>query len=346
MISEATTAQWTELIRRALKLSKLDPWNYFRETDFLRVESLISKDSYWVSFADAGESGQSLICAAGQYGLCNLLESLCGTDAGTEEARLYGQDSLAVYFACQEELTPYDIQLMKVCGAQASSPGDILYFRRLEPGYVPWTLTGDEVMILADLLANITSAAEDYISGKAEAFFPLGNVLARRYDKETGEWTTQSEKLHIPSREYHSELLRDELLLARLRRKQLVDARLELDVFRLPVPLDDDAGKKPFYPGMALIADEKTGQLVEFEVFTPDDSEIDTVVSLIMGFIEKYGRPLIFYVQNRKVKDMLGEVCRKIGIPVRVLSFLSAINSFKYAKGISRQPTQEDSLTK
>ena len=332
-MNKATVSQWERLYKITLDIKELQPWARLKSTDLIALENLMIDETYYFNFMGEDRSSYCIGCFIGQKGLEGFNQIRYSVNDMQKEL-IYEQYSMVAYFGAQADITHEDAALIRDLKLFFMENGDWLYFRSFEPGYVPWPLNCEEVLLLTDLFRELYSALKDLVKGDLTIDF-TNQMLLRRFDSEKSERVSETVPVPEIRKEYESVQITDELMLARIMKRPLVDAKLEFDVFNIMIPIGDEKHKKPFYPIMALLADASTGLLVEFEVFTPEDSEIEHVIAILYGFIIKHGRPLIIYLQDARLKAILDSLCRRTAIPLEMVNFLPAINAFKLEKGIS-----------
>jgi hypothetical protein len=335
-MNKRTVGEWGALYEIALDIKALDPWAWLGDEALIRVCDPLSEEDYYFGFMRKSATSRGISCFIGTEGLQGFYDMMNGGDAPSE--LLLAQKSLIAYFGAQEDLTEEDAALIEALNLFFKGEGDWLWFRSFEPGYTPWPLSREEVVTLTGLYRQLHAALRYLGEAKPKIAFEREEILSRRYDADAGEWVNESVPFVCPPREYEAVTIRDELMLARALKRPLVDARLELDVFGVMVPVEDEAMGKPFYPTMALLADASSGQIIEFEMFTPEDSAAEHVFSLLMGFIEKHGRPLMIYMQSPRVKAIIEPLSGETMLATEMVNFLPAINAFKLEKGITRIP--------
>lgn len=341
-MNKATVSQWGRLYDIALDIKELQPWEKLRESDLIALESPMSEETVYFSFMGKNRSSFGISCFIGQKGLEGFYD-LTDCRDGARSELLFKQNSLVAYFGAQKDVTQEDAALIKSLKLCFDRDGDWLYFRCFEPGYVPWPLNLEEVLLLTDLYGALYTALKELFEDAVPVDFTK-QIFCRRMNPETGAWISEVMPRSTREKQIQNVSITDELMLARIMKRPLVDARLELDVFNIMIEVEDEEYKKPFYPAMILLADAASGRIVEFEVFTPKDSETEHVIALILGFIEKHGRPLIIYLQNPRLQAILGQLCRSTAIPLEMVNFLPSINAFKLEKGITKS-TEDNNET-
>ncbi len=333
-MNKATVSQWGKLYDIALDIKELRPWSKLKDTDIIAVTSPMSEETYYFSFMGINRERYGISCFIGRRGLDGFF-SLRDSGYNLQSELLCEQYSMIAYFGTQADITEEDAALIRDLKLYFPEDRDWLYFRSFEPGYVPWPLSLEEVLLLTDLFGELYAALRGLFADAPEIDFSK-QILLRRPCAESGGWVSETAPIPERRKEYQSIKLTDELLMARLMKRPLVDAKLEFDIFYIMMPLDDKEYKKPFFPMMALLVDSPTGSLIEFEIFTPKDDENEHVIALLLGFIEKHGRPLTICLQNPRLKAALELFCRSTAISLEMVNFLPSINAFKLEKGISQ----------
>ncbi|ETA81834.1 DUF6930 domain-containing protein [Youngiibacter fragilis] len=73
------------------------------------------------------------------------------------------------------------------------------------------------------------------------------------------------------------------------------------------------------------------------EVLIPEDEEIPTILNILLGYIEEFGRPGEIRLRDDMIEISIKEICDELGIRTSVSGSLPAIDAaFESVTGLNR----------
>jgi len=237
------------------------------------------------------------------------------------------QDCMMCYYGDREEIEHPDREVMKALDLKFRGKNNWIYFRVMEPGYLPWFLNAEQADLLTEILQNFVEAYTDYISGKLEIDFENGETLIRKYSSEKEEWTNEAAPSPPIPMEIEELQFKDELLLKRLKNSPKTKIELELDILYLPTPVQDKKDEKPYFPRFIMLADHKTGQPL-FQNLMPSDIENrNAAISVLVNYINEHGKPAKLHLRDKFFAPHVDSFCEQVGIKA-VYKGVDAIDDF------------------
>ena len=174
-------------------------------------------------------------------------------------------------------------------------------------------------------------ALKALIEGRIKVGFESGNILYRKYDDESKLWLTYEAPNIIPPRNRMTLVINDELLLAKLNKLKAAGNEIELDTLYLNAVINDKEFERPVLGNLLLIADCKSGQLVDQNMLSPKDDLIQNIFGIFINYLMQMGKPKTVYVRDEYMQDYLKDLCARIGVPLKVKGKLKAIDTFEKA---------------
>jgi hypothetical protein len=312
-----TKAEINALITVAVKFNTSKGWEIFDDYPLCAV-CLENGDEYFFT-ANRADERAILACLVGVDGLRSYFRTL--KDDAPPDVR-YAQRSIDAYFANSRRafdgfgfgIIPYEWQ------------GTCCLFLSLEPYYIAQSPNAWEAETLTELYGELLELfkwlrTENPIVSALKLETPV-----RFFDSETGEWKNEVHKLKTPP-EIKIIPPVDEISAVRLKRANFIDARLEIDLVleRREIRTADE--HKPFYPRTIYLADTGHQKILMYSTITPQQEAASEVISTLVAFISKFGKPDLIQVQTDAVYAMLVEFCDDEQITLKQVSFLPTINA-------------------
>lgn len=304
--------QWEALYEVAGNLKKLAPWRALYDTDILVLQLPGQEEPVYCSVMGQGGMSFGIGIYPGHESFLRL-NRIISQDACSPELLALEQDCLMCHFGDREDIEAEDRAVMKMLGLRFRGKSQWIYFRSMVPGQFPWYLDADQADLLTAALQNLFMLCVYYMEGKLDVDFEAGKTLLRWYDQEKEMWFNGVIPMPVPKLDRSLDL-QDELLLARLKRKKKTSARLELDSFYLPVPIQEDKLSPPVGIHMALLVDKDSGVILDQSTDGPDMPALAAAPSMLVNYMEEYGRPAIVYVRSEWMGTLLRNTCKAVGV--------------------------------
>lgn len=327
MIEDATLQGWKDLYEVAIKIKELKPWEYLWDMDIFTLFLPEIKEPFY--FSVMGRAGECYSIGAYEgfdefSGFMRIVES---QDIPDHQMFRY-QNNLMCYFGDRDELTKGELKIIKDLGIKFRGRNEWVYFRSFKTGYYPHTLDQTQVQNLTVLLRQLYMSLRAYIEKGVKVDFEKGNSLYRHYDEEDDLWYNYEHPLIIPNKNYIRVEITDELLIERLNKQKINKSIIEIDTLYLNAKINDKQYDRPVVPKLCLIADQRTGIILDQDMLSPEDEEVQSVLDMTINYILQMGKPKAIYVRDDIVEKLLIDLCEKTNINLKVKGKLKAIDSF------------------
>lgn len=153
-----------KLYEISIKLKELEPWLELSEFDFITIKDKQHESIAMCSVSGNTESGFAIKVYEGAEAIDNLFTMIDSTDIPEVQKYRY-EKSLVCNFGSREELTVKDRNTIKELGYKFRGKNNWIYFRSLEPLYMPYFLNEAEVLRLTEILKQLYSAIEAIKNG-------------------------------------------------------------------------------------------------------------------------------------------------------------------------------------
>ncbi len=328
MRKEANLEQWRLLYDEAVKFKALEPWKYVWDMELLVIVLPKYEEPFFCSIM-------------GKAGDCTAIGTYEGYDAihgfyyivdkqqiPTSQLVRY-QNNMMCYFGNRTELTSKELKVIKDLGIKFRGKNEWVYFRAFETGYAPYILDEPQVVKLTNVFKQLYLALKELIEGRVKVDFERGNILLRKHNEESGEWETSESPNIIPPRDRKTIVLRDEILLAKIKKKNATGNEIELDTLYLRTIFQDKEIEKPFLGNLAILADHLDGIIIDQNMLTPKDDVIEYIFGMFINYVMEYGKPRIVYIRDEYIQDYLQDLCEKIGVSLKIRDNLRTIDMFE-----------------
>ncbi len=327
MRKEATLEQWHDLYDVSIRIKALKPWEYFWDMDIITILLPDREEPYYCSIM--GKAGEcfSIGTYAGFDAMNDFYEIVENTDIPPEQMLRY-QNNMMCYFGNRDELTKKEWKIIKDLGLKFRGKNNWIYFHSFKTGYVPYILDADQVVELTEVFQQLFMALRAYIEKGIKVDFEKGNTLLRRYDKEKQLWYCYESQLLLPPRKYLIPVLQDDLLMARLKKQKETREKIEIDIVYLNVVVNDKKYDRPIDPKMCMIADFNNGMLIDHDMISPEDDEVEVILDMIINYIMQAGKPEMIFVRDKYIEALLSDICERTNINLKIKGSLQGIDAF------------------
>lgn len=324
----ASTEQWRRLYEVAAELKRAEPWSVLWDADIVTIQLPDQEEPVFCSVMGQGGACFGIGVYPG-YDAFSRLHRLMSEDRKSPSGMdAFEQKCLMCYYGDREEIEPRDRAVMQELGLKFRGRNQWIFFRALEPGYLPWFLDAEQVRLLTDALENLAMAFDYLLRGDIQVDFEGGETLLRFYSEERGEWLNtaiQFPPLPVQQCSLH---LKDELLLARLKKQKKRNVALEIDSFYLPTPVQERKDEVPYLPRMTILADRTQGMLLDQHMAQPDEGPKGIPLDILVDYIETHGRPSAVYVRDDRIASILTETCAAIGVSLIAGEGMPTVDAF------------------
>lgn len=319
--------QWQSLYEVAIRLKEMKPWTQLWDMDLIRIILPGYEEPYFCSIM--GNAGECLAVGVYKgYDSIHGFYDLAYKNKMPPSQLIRYQKSLMCYFGDREELTDKERKIIKDLGLKFRGRNEWIYFRSFEPRYAPYQPDESQVIELTEVLRNLYMALIQLFQGKIKVDFDNGYALQRSYDEETNLWLNYAVPNELPPRKRIIPAINDHLLIAKLKKMKSNGSEVELDTLYFDTIIKDRQYHKPIIPVMLLLADSRTGTILGHDMLSPEDDIINKVFNVFIGYIQNFGKPKMIHVRDEYMKDNLKDLCKRIGVSIKIDEQLRATDFF------------------
>lgn len=197
-----------------------------------------------------------------------------------------------------------------------------------EPGYLPYILDYDEVILLTEVFKNLFMAIRGYIENSLAVDFENGETLLRRYDEKDKIWYTHDAEMLVAEIEYSVPVLQDEILIAKLKKERCNNKNIEIDIMFLNTPINNKNLDRPILPKMLVMSDCQSGGIIDHSMLKEDEKDVQEIIGMLINYITQIGRPKTIFVRDEYIESLLIDLCKRTNINLKVKGKLGAIDEF------------------
>lgn len=335
MSAAATTQQWKELYEAADQYRKAAIWRWMSNGHLFGVRDPASEEIGYCSVFGNGGEMFGLAVYMGTGGLRTIADMLAGK---LDEDPMFSQHCLLLSLDDRAELDPAEYKRIKQLGLGYRGKKSWPTFRLHEPGMMPWPeLTAEQVVYMTQALEQARIVGEAYrdrpdalLDGEGE------QLLVREAAPAGGAYEWRSVWLEpAPLEETEAEAASsapplDELRIVKaLKGAKGISGIWEADSFYVPMPIQE--GSRPFFPKMALIVDQSSGQILKFGLSKGDEAAAAMNEHLLTLIEELKAVPRELWVGSESAGDALLPLAEALKLELMFSPELPALSEAREA---------------
>lgn len=309
---EPSLEQWDVLYKAADEIKQMRPWEKLWDTDIFTLQ-MPGKEPTFLSVMGRNRECFGISIYPGYQSMSGFDRMMSAPRGEPPFVTFSYQNCLLCYFGSREELSKNDLRIIKLLGLKYRGKDQWTYFRTMRTGYCPWQPDEQEAELLTTALQQFIDAYRAMEEEKILVDFKRQTLL-HRYSPENNCWeTVPCDKLPV-YKNAEPVIVKDELLVARLKRMKLTQTVLSLDVIFIPYAVKKKSKGVPFYPKVLLLLDETNGKILCQHLFGIDETEEELIPDMLREHILKNGRPYTLYVRDDRIGNIVEDFCKKIGV--------------------------------
>jgi len=325
-----TREQLLALYAAAADYRQAEPWKRLYDADLICVENPADKTIGYCSVM--GRMGQhyGLCVFVGLRGLAGFFQLMEEGDEAAFSEVAFAQDYLLLSFENRSDLDERDLEEITSLGLSFQGRKAWPQFRRYEPGYHPWYLSGAEAVFFTHALQQVLAVFEEYQREEVELDFDRRRTVLRQSEEKDGQliWYTRPLELLRPVLQYEPVKMENELLLRQLRKApRSINSVWELDVCYLPVTIQPDERERPRFPRGFVLADHKSGMVLDCHAYETPAEDAGQVIDRLSQHIINYGMPKEIRVKSDLLVAILADLCSRAGIALKRVAGLPKVES-------------------
>lgn len=328
---EASIEEWRELYDCTTTLREIEPWNDFWDVELVSLQFSEDEEPIFISILGRGGNCFGISCYLGLAGLNDFIMLVQQDELGlTPEYVMFSQNNLTCYWGNRDELSTQQYEIIKQLGYKYRGNSNWLYFHSFKAGYYPYNLDKEEVLQLTKYFVKLIEAINYYRENSIAVDFEHKEAYSFYFDEADNEWRGKAMKLPITDYSFSGLKLTDSQLIKKLGSAKRSSKVLEVDLVYLGVTVNDKKYNRPANPHMYLVADNKKGMMLKFQMIQPDEDAGVELVGDIIGYIFEYGAPSKIMVRSHIVATIIEDICEICKIKVERHRNLDVTDNFLY----------------
>lgn len=326
MRKEANLKQWKKLYELGNKLRTLRPWDYLEELDLITILIPEVEEPYYCSIMGSRGEPFGVTIYSGFKSIQGFFKVASSKEIPESQLIRY-EDCIVIYFGQKENLFDEEIDILEKLNFNYGNSNDWTFARSVRKGYAPFMLDEDEVIECTEVINELINGIVEYKEKINEINFKEGGTLLRWYNKEKESWENLNTELFLGNIIYENVILNDKQTLIELKEKNKINSTLELDIIYLESVIDDKEFDKPIIPRLCLLADHENGYILEQELLTPKNDDVQELLKALINYTKVIGIPKSLYVRDEYTKSVLRHLCKKLSIELKIKEKLISIDS-------------------
>lgn len=325
-----TLDEWKQLYDLAAKVKELAPWDWMEEDDLFGFQMPGTGELGFISVMGALGEHYSIAIYQGIEGLDGFWKMQDLGPKLTPEFILQ-VPQLQLSFEDREIITTEDRAIMKALGLKFRGANAWPQFRSYRPGCFPWYLEQAEAEMLIWGLEQTLDVAPR-VKVDPDVLFPTDeedDYLLRVNAK--GAWKDGQKHIDLPYTQTIN-LQMNFRVLDELKRAMPGSATVEVDFYMLDEPIQENKQERPFFPYMLMLAEHDSGFILGTELLKPLPSMQamwEQIPAKVVESLANTLEPKEILVQNVLLKGLLQSIGDELGIKIKKVSRLTAINRAK-----------------
>lgn len=324
-----TNQQLKELYQAALEFKQAQPWKWLYDTDIICIENPEDKTMGYCSIM--GRAGEHYALGVylgdeGIFGFCHLMKH---GDAIPRHQALHYQNCIMCSFEDRDLLANEDRKQIKDLGLSFRGRNAWPMFRRYEPGYHPWFINAEECIFLTHALRQTLFVVDDVLAGRLRMDMRQGKTIVRYSEEKDGklEWHSKEIQLEFPTVSYSPIEITDDILIQKIKKAgSMGDVLLQADICYMHSPVQENRGERPYFPRVFILAEQKSGQILDFEMYQSIGEDANVTLNKLVGMCLENGIPKEIQVRSEAMVAILSDFCKKTGIKLKVVKRLTSID--------------------
>ena len=326
--NKPTDEQLKELYQAALEFKNAQPWKWLYDADIICVENPRDKTMGYCSVMGRGGEHYALgvyLGDEGIFGFCNLMEN---ADIIPQHEALHLQNCIMCSFEDRDMLANADRKQIKALGLSFRGRNAWPMFRRYEPGYHPWFINQEECIFLIHALRQTLFVATNVISDQLKMDMERGKTILRYSKEEDGklQWYSKEISLPYPIVSYKPLEINDHVLIQKIKKAgSRGNISLQVDTCYMTSPVQENKDERPYFPRVLIIAEQKSGQVVDFEMYQSITDDANVTLNKLMRMCLERGTPKEIQARSDAMIAILDDFCKKAGIKLKMVKRLTII---------------------
>lgn len=319
---------WRRLYEAAELLKTQKPWELEDDHgyDFIEIEQKDGELSAYCTLVGWLEKSHTISIYESNDALFDIIYLMEHEGIPWHQGPRYN-NCLNVIFGDRDLLLPADRKMIELLGLKFRGRRAWPMFRSYEKGRYDRRLNVREAARLAEVIEHLAQVYADIRSDNLDIIDANENMLRRSFNSTSKRWATQVAALNYEPRNIMSFSVTDEILMKQLKKMKKLKTVIEIDVMYHIISTERDANGRSILDRFAMCCEaDKPSDPYLMEALEPEDEEIPTILNILTGYIEKFGRPSKIKLRDSMIEASIKEICDELGIRTSVYASLTAID--------------------
>jgi len=315
------------------EIKQLAPWKWMQETDIFGVQGPDAQEPDFVSVMGMAGEHYAISAYLGVRGLFQFWHFV-ENQATIEPEELLQIPQLQVSWEDREMLNTLDRAMLKALGRKTRGRKAWPQLRSYRPGLLPWHLESAEVERLRLALEQVLDVAPRFQTDETLIHVRGQNRFLVRVAERQGDQVVWRDEVRAITQaaEVYIEFEMDLQLLAEVKQLPHVANKLEIDLFLMPLPMQEP-GQRPYFPFNLLIAESASGAILGTELLQPlpsIESMWAKIPLVIAQFLASLGIiPAAVHVTSPVLMQLLPILGKELGFQIKQKRRLPKLDSAK-----------------
>jgi len=323
---EIALDKWRELYELADEIKHLAPWKVLWDTDLFIISLPQYPEPFYCS--TMGKIGECMAIGVypGSEGINSYVRMVDALKADPPFITGLAQVCTLCYFGDRQEISEQDREVYKALNLKFRGSNEWIYFRSMEPGYFPWYLNAAQVDQMVAVFRQYIEAYQYWLTLPKQDDADTDVIIKRYYSDEKAQWVNTAESVYPIEYMLSRVTITDDLFASRLKKQKVIQQSIEYDCVYMPFQVREKKSDRPIMPWILLMADRKSGIVLNQHMGSPQDSIANAVLGMLAEYINKNGRPSDIYIRDDWMANYTEDFCKKVGIKLHVKKVMHAMN--------------------
>jgi hypothetical protein len=317
-------ATMKHLYEQAGELFALRPWDLLNEGQLILVRHPDQENFCYCSVMGAIGEVFSMHAYIGSEGYRMFRKVSDGVETDPAEF-LATQNCVYVEFVSRRDLYSPDRKLLAAVDHPSSKGMGAPIFRSIRPGYHPWYVNAEEASLLVTCLRAVIAVCSEIARAGSAQYWQKPSAYPLFVATADSWWIEMVEPVLPPEPPLSPARIRPEETASVRNRDYPVRGILELDYFVSLIAVGGKNERKAC-TAVALAVEAGSGIVYQAELASPQAAAGDVLAKALIGAIRTTDAfPAEVRLRNARVKACIAPVAESLGLPLRVVSRLPAL---------------------
>ena len=307
---------WQELYTVIQQWNEIKPWTYIGSNDWIKI-SFENEDSFYCSIMGLMNDCICISIYTGDEGYSDLMSITAEPiDKSVTKYLMYEETCLTFYMGDREEVPTQQKKIIKELGLKFRGRGNWPYFISYKKRYFPYHINDEQAQIFIKVIKKLIEIVTAYANHEIDIKFNEEEII-NAY-QSNGQWFYEPLCLPEAFDKFTPIEIDDEEILQQIHSASDNNHGLIMDLTYLNISISDKSYPRPINSLLFIVLDEESQMILGTHLLDPEDDEISLVLSFLVDYILKTGKPSRLFVRNPIIWAAVVDICEKIDIELIV----------------------------